>query len=59
MQFEMCKKGKNFGITERRLLRIEDGLIYQAGKDQDKPLPLPRTLTINRKIDDDSEWAES
>ena len=59
MQFDMEKKGKNFGIAEWRLLKIDDGNLYQVAKGQpDKALPLPCKINMTRKIDDDEEWMD-
>ena len=32
MQYEMEKKGKNLGLIESRLLKIQEGKLFQVGQ---------------------------
>lgn len=55
----MEKKGKNFGISEWRLLKIEGEKLFQVGKNQEeKVIPFPNSIVISRKGNDSEEWEE-
>ena len=55
----MEKKGKNFGISEWRLLKIEADRLFQVDKNQEeKVIPTPNSIAVCRKADDSEEWEE-
>ena len=55
----MEKKGKNFGISEWRLLKIEGEKLFQVDKNQEeKVIPTPNSIVVWKEVNDHEEWEE-
>ncbi len=50
MQYEMEKRGKNLGMAENRLFRIEQGKLLQIDSDgEEKELPNPSGIVMVKR----------